>query len=259
MTDGFFSRPSLATTLLGHLRPDAGRIEQALADAGVERLDAVIPVHTHYDHAMDSGSVAQRTGAALIGGTSASFIGQGAGLPAERIVVATAGETITTGTFELTLLPGQHCPPDRFPGQITEPVVPPARVTAYRCGDAWAIILRHRPTGRSMLINGSAGCVPGALAGQSADIAYLGIAQLGVLSSAYVQTYWTETVRAVGARRVVFVHWDDFFRPLTEPLRALPYAGDDLDVTMRLLSDLAREDGVSLHFPTVWRRENPWA
>ena len=37
--------------------------------------------------------------------------------------------------------------------------------------------------------------------------------------------YWTETVRAVGARRVVLIHWDDFFRPLSKPLRALPYAG----------------------------------
>ncbi len=62
----------------------------------------------------------------------------------------------------------------------------------------------------------------------------------------------------MGARRVVLIHWDDFFRPLSEPLRALPYAGDDLDVTMRVLGRLADEDGVSLHLPSVWRREDPW-
>jgi L-ascorbate metabolism protein UlaG (beta-lactamase superfamily) len=65
-------------------------------------------------------------------------------------------------------------------------------------------------------------------------------------------------VRAVGARRVVLTHWDDFFRPLDKPLRALPYAGDDLDVTLRTLAPLAAEDGVALHFPTAWRREDPW-
>jgi hypothetical protein len=43
------------------------------------------------------------------------------------------------------------------------------------------------------------------------------------------------------------------------PLRALPYAGDDLDATMRVLTRLADQDGVALSFPTVWRREDPWA
>jgi hypothetical protein len=56
----------------------------------------------------------------------------------------------------------------------------------------------------------------------------------------------------------VLIHWDDFFRPLDQPLRALPYAGDDLDVTMRVLDELARSQGVALHLPTLWRREDPW-
>ena len=60
-------------------------------------------------------------------------------------------------------------------------------------------------------------------------------------------------MRAVGARRVVLIHWDDFFRPLHKPLRALPYAGDDLDVSMRVLSRLAEEDGIPLHLPRCGR------
>ena len=63
----------------------------------------------------------------------------------------------------------------------------------------------------------------------------------------------------MGARRVVLTHWDDFFRPLDRPLRALPYAGDDLDVTMSVLGRLADEDGVALHLPRLWRLEDPWA
>jgi len=63
----------------------------------------------------------------------------------------------------------------------------------------------------------------------------------------------------VGARRVVLIHWDDFFRPLHQPLRALPYAGDDLDVSIRVLSQLAADDGVPLHLPTLWQRCDPWS
>ena len=34
--------------------------------AGVRQLAAVLPVHTHYDHALDSAVVAERTGATLV-------------------------------------------------------------------------------------------------------------------------------------------------------------------------------------------------
>ena len=82
---------------------------------------------------------------------------------------------------------------------------------------------------------------------------------MGPQPQRYLTEYWTETVRAVGARTVIGIHWDDFFRPLSKPLRALPYAADDLDVSLRVLGELARQDGVTLLLPTVWRREDPWA
>ena len=132
--------------------------------------------------------------------------------------------------------------------------MPPVKASAYKCGEAWSTLVHHRPSDRRLLIVGSAGFVPGALAGQRAEVVYLGVGQLGLQPEQYLVDYWTETVRTVGARRVVLIHWDDFFRPLHKPLRALPYAGDDLDVSMRVLSRLADEDGVPLHLPTLWQR-----
>ena len=258
MTDGFFSRPSLAEVGLRSLSPSAPRVEGSLARLGVRHLAAVMPVHTHFDHAMDTALVAERTGAKVVGGTSARQIGRGHGLPDDRLVVTTPGEPIALGAYDVTLIAGAHCPPDRFPGLITEPVTPPVRASAYKCGEAWSTVVHHRPSGRRAVIVGSAGFVPGALAGQRADVVYLGVGQLGVQPEQYLVDYWTEVVRTVGARRVVLIHWDDFFRPLDKPLRALPYAGDDLDVTMAVLSRLAREDGVAMHLPTLWQRSDPW-
>lgn len=257
MTDGFFSRPPLLRVGLGRIGPDSARIDAALARVGVRRLDAVLPVHTHYDHALDSAVVADRTGAVLVGGESTAYVGRGHGLPPDRIRVVTPGEESTFGSFRVTHLESHHCPPDRYPGVITEPVVPPVRTAAYRCGEAWSILVEHA-SGSTALVQGSAGFVPGALAGRRAEVAYLGVGQLGVQSEEYLRAYWAETVGTVGARRVVLTHWDDFFRPLDQPLRALPYAGDDLDVTMRVLDGLARQQGVTLHLPRVWRREDPW-
>jgi L-ascorbate metabolism protein UlaG (beta-lactamase superfamily) len=259
LTDGYFSRPSLARVAAGKVSPSPARVDGCLARAKVSRLEAVIPVHTHIDHVLDSAVVADRTGAVLVGGQSAANVGRGHGLAEDRVLVAAPGEPIRLGAYDVTLVESEHCPPDRFPGAIEEPLRPPVRVSAYRCGEAWSALVHHRPSGRRLLIQGSAGFVRGALAGHRADVAYLSVGQLGLRPRSYLVDYWDETVRAVGARRVILIHWDDFFRPLSKPLRALPYAGDDLDVSMRALDELSRRDGVALHMPTVWRREDPWA
>ncbi|OBG61700.1 MULTISPECIES: MBL fold metallo-hydrolase [unclassified Mycobacterium] len=259
LTDGYFSRPSLARVAAGKVAPSAARVDACLARANVSALEAVIPVHTHIDHALDSALVADRTGARLVGGRSAANVGRGYGLPEDRIVIATSGEPMTLGAYDVTLVESHHCPPDRFPGTIDTPLTPPVKASAYRCGEPWSTLVHHRPTDRRLLIQGSAGFVKGALAGHHADAVYLSVGQLGLQPRSYLTDYWTETVRAVGARRVIMIHWDDFFRPLSKPLRALPYAGDDLDSSVRILDELAAADGVGLHLPTVWRRENPWA
>lgn len=258
LTDGFFSRPPLPSVVFRKLTPSLPRIDGSLARLGIDRLDAVLPVHTHFDHAMDSAVVAERTGARLVGGTSTAQVGVGGGLALDRIVTVTPGEAVTLGAYDVTLFESEHCPPDRFPGTITEPVVPPVKVAAYKCGEAWSTLVHHRPSDRRLLIIGSAGCVPGALDGHRAEVVYLGIGQLGLQPEQYLIDYWAHTVRAVGARRVVLTHWDDFFRPLHKPLRALPYAGDDLDMSMRVLTRLAEQDDVRLHLPTLWQRADPW-
>lgn len=258
MTDGYFSRPSLARIAAGKVAPSTARVDGCLARAKVSRLAAVIPVHTHIDHVLDSALVADRTGAQLVGGQSAANVGRGYGLPENRIVVAVDGEPIRLGAYDVTLVESHHCPPDRFPGVIDEPVTAPVKASVYRCGESWSTLVHHRATDRRLLIQGSAGFVKGALAGHRADAVYLSVGQLGLQPRSYLVDYWTETVRAVGARRVILIHWDDFFRPLSKPLRALPYAGDDLDVSVGILDELAARDGVAVHLPTVWRREDPW-
>lgn len=258
MTDGYFSRPGLAQVAAGKVAPAPARVDGCLARAKVSGLAAVIPVHTHIDHVLDSALVAERTGALLVGGESAANVGRGHGLSADRLVVAVSGELMPLGAFDVTLVESHHCPPDRFPGAITEPVVPPVKASAYRCGEAWSALIHHRPSGRRLLIQGSAGYVPEALDGMRADVVYLSVGQLGLQPRSYLVEYWNHTVRAVGARRVILIHWDDFFQPLSKPLRALPYAGDDLDVSIRVLDELAAADGVSVQLPTVWRREDPW-
>src|SRR4051812_49591160 len=68
MTDGFFSRPGLLEVGLRRLSPSAPRVEGCLTRLGGERLEAVMPGHTHFHHVMDSPVGAQSTRARGGGG-----------------------------------------------------------------------------------------------------------------------------------------------------------------------------------------------
>ncbi|GGZ08063.1 MBL fold metallo-hydrolase [Streptomyces nitrosporeus] len=259
LTDGFFTRPGPLSVLARRLRPDRGLVARCLERAAPSRIEAVVPVHTHFDHVLDSATVAQHTGAVLLGGASAANVARGHGLPEARIETVGPGQDRSAGPYGLTFVPSAHCPPDRYPGTVGAPVAREARASSYRCGETWSLLVRHRPSGRTALVQGSAGFVPYALDGRRCEVAYLGVGGLGLRPESYIRAYWHHTVRAVGARYVVLTHWDDFFRPLDRPLRALPYAGDDFDVTMRLLGQEADADGAALRLPRAWRREDPWA
>ena len=97
---------------------------------------------------------------------------------------------------------------------------------------------------------------PEAFAAVPAVVVLVAVGAISMHDAAAEAARLSRVVAFLGA---VLVHWDDFFRPLSKPLRALPYAGDDLDVSLRILSKLADQDGVTLDMPTVWRREDPWA
>lgn len=133
LTDGFFSRP---LNVFGQIEPDLARITSTLQRAGIARLAAVIPFHSHYDHAMDAPEVAKRTGAFLIGSESTANIGRGWGLSEERIRVFRAGERLTFGRFDIDVGLSRHSPGSEG-GIIAEPLKPPVPASAYKEGGTY--------------------------------------------------------------------------------------------------------------------------
>jgi L-ascorbate metabolism protein UlaG (beta-lactamase superfamily) len=68
------------------------------------------------------------------------------------------------------------------------------------------------------------------------------------LGEDFTQNYWREVVETTGATRVVPIHWDNFFAPLTEPLAPFPWPVDDFAKTKEMLNALAAKHGVTLQF-----------
>jgi L-ascorbate metabolism protein UlaG (beta-lactamase superfamily) len=257
LIDGFFSRPSAFRTIATRIVPDVAVIERTLARAGIHELAAVITVHSHYDHAMDAPEVARRTGALLVGSESTANIGRGAGLPDDMIRVFKDGDSITLGKLTVTAIRTAHFPHGIAMGEITAPLIPPARATEYLDGGSYALLIEH--AGRKLLVNGSAGFVPGALRGRDAEVVFLGITGLGTRDDDYRDGYWREVVDAVGAKRVVPIHWDDFTLPLDRPLEAMPRLLDDIPLSMTFLLERAKDRGVDVRLATEWQLFDPFA
>ena len=263
LTDGFFSRPDRMQSFLGKVEPDRDNITRGLARAGIRLKDqppgpgqsgkvaAVVPLHSHYDHAMDSPEVARRTGAVLLGSESTANVGRGWGLPEADIRVATLGLPMQFGRFTITLYPAMHAPTGFTGGEITQPLKPPVRASEYKEGQSYAMLVQHG--GRSLLITGSAGFVPGALKSVNAEVVLLGIGTLGQRSDAHRQDYWREVVQAIGAKRVIPIHWDDIWLPADQPMQPLPPPIDQFDVSMQFLMTRGAAESVEIRLPLPWQ------
>jgi len=251
MTDGFFTRPPKTSVFFGRIAPDPDAIARSLQRADVDELAAVIAVHSHYDHAMDSPEVARRTGAVLVGSESTANIARGVGFPEASLRVITPGEPMSFGAFTVTAIRSQHFPHGMAMGEITQPLVPPTRAMDYLEGGSFSLLVSH--AAGSLLIQGSAGWAEGALAGRHADVVLLGVGGLGTRDEAYRQGYWDAVVGAVGPRCVIPIHWDDFTLPLAEPLAAAPRLLDDFPATMTFLASHTRSGAPALGLLPVWQ------
>lgn len=216
LIDGYFSRPSLLDLALERpIAPDLTAIKSMLGRFQIDRLGAVIPVHSHFDHALDSAEVAKQTGAQLMGSDTTAQIAAGSHLSISQIKVIETETIYPVGAFEVTFYPSQHAPlasNSAISGTVAAPLTLPAPYTAWKLGQAYTLIITH-PKGR-MLIQGSAGFVPDALAAIKVDAVFLGTGGLPNLSRAHQLAYLDEMVTQRQPKRVYTIHHDDLFGDL---------------------------------------------
>ncbi len=240
LVDGFISRPSLFATVLNrNVTNDAPMINYVLNEYDIQRLAAIVPVHSHFDHAMDIGAIANRSSASIIGSETTANIARGVGVPEDQIIVAERGGEFTFGNFSVTFVPSVHAPVGLrgaipLPGTVDEPLQVPAPITAWREGGSYSIVVAH-PEGTT-IVQGSAGFSRGALKSIRADVVMLGVGLLEGLGRDYAEAYWQDLVTTTGAKRVFPVHFDDYTQPLGT-IRLPPTILDNFVNTARWLQE----------------------
>lgn len=224
MTDAFFTRPSVKEILFNAVQPREAVIREYLDKANIVRLDIIVPVHSHFDHAMDAAMVADMTNAKLWGSTSTLNIGRGYGLDESQMMVPKADSMFSLGKFKIQFIKSNHL---KYPDaklneillqiEIEEPLITPTSIFDYKEGDSYTILVEHDSI--KFAIQGSAGFRENSLPEFDADILFLAITGLETTDHAYRDNYQKHLVNPLNPEVIVPIHWDDFTTPLGEKLK----------------------------------------
>jgi L-ascorbate metabolism protein UlaG (beta-lactamase superfamily) len=208
--DPYVTRLSLRDLLVRRAVPSS----PAAIAAWIDRADAVLVGHTHFDHALDVPAIAQRFGCAVYGSTSLAHLVALHGLAAQAVAVAPHRE-YEVGPFRFHFVPSLHSKlvlglAVPYSGELTCEHVDALTPQAYRCGQVWGICIEV--AGIRIYHQGSADLIEDEIRDRGVDLFLCGIS-----GRRFTSRYVERIVRALAPQRIVPTHYDDFFRPLEAP------------------------------------------
>lgn len=254
LVDGFFSRPAPMKVVFGKVSSDTKIIQSVIHNYRINRLKGIFVCHSHYDHAMDAPEVSKLTGAKVYGSSSTLNICKGEKLADTGMQLFETGKEINLGKFSITAIHSKHTPPFKLFGKtnatdpdhpdITSPLTQPAKVEDYIEGGTYDFYIKHGE--HKMLVKASTNYIEGALNNYPADVFFLGAAMLGVQPDSFQNSYYKNTVQVTDAKTVIPLHWDNFTKPLSNPLVALPNLTDNVDSGFHFLLKKTQQDKIDL-------------
>jgi len=210
--DPYVTRLSLRDLVARRVVPAS----EAAIDAWIDRADAVLVGHTHFDHALDAPAIARRFGARVYGSSSLAQLMRIHGLAGQAVVVAPHRD-YEVGPFRFRFTPSRHSRLQLglavpYAGELTCEHVDELSPQRYRCGQVWGICVEV--AGMRIYHQGSADLIEDEIRDRGVDLYLCGIA-----GRRFTPRYVERIVRALAPDRIVPAHYDDFFRPLDAPLR----------------------------------------
>jgi L-ascorbate metabolism protein UlaG (beta-lactamase superfamily) len=199
LIDPYLTRLPLWRMAIGRVRPN-----RELIVARIPRCDFVLVTHPHVDHLLDVPDVLRNTGALALGSANTCRLLAARGVPARQIREIDVGDRFMLGDFEIEVLPAGHTTfwgwlP--FSGPLSPNLHPPLQARDYRMDRCFGFLV---------IVDGTRllHC-PGT--GVPADV--LTVKPLGT------RARYKALLRQARPRVVIPVHWDDFCRPLSKPVR----------------------------------------
>ncbi|NVB81505.1 MAG: MBL fold metallo-hydrolase [Kofleriaceae bacterium] len=177
----------------------------------IDKADAVLVGHTHFDHALDVPAIAKQTGCKVYGSASLRNLMGLYGL-ADQAVVVEPHRAIEVGPFKFHFVPSVHSKLQLglgipYSGELTCEHVDGLTPQAYKCGQVWGIHIEV--AGARIYHQGSADLVEDEIKDRGIDLFLCGIS-----GRRFTPKYVERIVGALAPNMIVPTHYDDFFRPL---------------------------------------------
>lgn len=219
------TRPDPVQLITGPIDADP-----ALGAKWCPKADVILVNHAHFDHALDVGAIARRTGALVVGSQNAVNLALSRGVPVEKTRVVKSGDTLTVGAFTIDVRSSRHT--DIVVSQPMSGLVPPDAKPTWFWGYALDDTLAYRLTanGTSVWFHPTSTWAPNELGGLTAKTLIVGVTGekqtpekvKGILGEAH-------------PKRVLPTHFDNFFQPMDKGLALMP--GLNLDAARALFLD----------------------
>lgn len=223
LLDGFFSRPSMLAALFTDIESDTALIDQLIASHQMDRVKGIFVTHSHYDHSFDAGYTALKTHATLFGSQSTLNVGRGSNLGEEQLSLFRPNEDIQLGNFTVRVIRSIHSPGSALKDEglnIEQPLRQPASMKAYLEGGSFDFLIKHH--GKIIYVKPSPNFIEGALDSLRADVVFIGIATITNHPLSWQEKFYEENIRKLKPSTVIPLHWDDFFKPISDHLVMLP-------------------------------------
>ena len=249
LIDGFFSRPSLSQVLFQKIQSQPEVIQRMIQQQQLQRTQAILVTHSHYDHTLDLAELGKRLPhTKIIGSSSTLNIARGGHVAAQQLIQIPPLQPMSFGEFKVTAIPSRHTPPTAVNNdlgeEISQPLQQPARFSEFKEGHSFDYLIEHQ--GHTVLVKASTGAVPNQLKNLKVDTLFLGIAQLSRQSKEFQQNYLDQTLRTLKPKVVIPIHWDDFFNLVDQPLEFLPYLADNTEQSLKILIQAAEQQKIQV-------------
>jgi len=210
--DPYVTRLALGDLLRRRVVPSSA----AAVERWIDRADAVLVGHTHFDHALDVPAIARRFGCPVYGSTSSQALMALHGLAAQAVVVE-PHRRYEIGPFRVHFVPSIHSKLQLglaipYSGEITCEHVDAMTPQAYRCGQVWGVCIEV--AGVRFYHQGSADLIEDEIRDKGVDVFLCGIS-----GRRFTERYVERIVRRLEPKMIVPTHYDDFFQPLDAPSR----------------------------------------
>ena len=201
LIDPFLSRPPLRNVFFGRVTPNIQLIKEKITKA-----DHILITHAHYDHLLDVPVIARQTGAQVFGSANVCGLLQILQVPSTQLHSLHAFDEIDLPYAHIRVIPASHpFIPMYNPGKLKTNLKPPLRLRDYRMDECFSFLIEFEKLRCLVWSSVSAEHA------QPADVLFLrAVARQG---------WYDEMLNSVHPRLAIPTHWDDLFRPLSQPIR----------------------------------------